>query len=92
MVVGRQRRVLGNQKRIRVNEMGEEHNETPNKYETLDLALMIIAVLLVWGNFGLVIFDSRGIYTIFDRMNLLLLIVPSMIIWTYLGIVNVRKY
>lgn len=71
--------------------MEEEYNKTQNKYMTLDLALMIIAVLLVWGMFGFVVFDNRGIYVIIERMAFLLMLIPSMIIWTYLGIVNVRK-
>jgi len=72
--------------------MEEEYNEAPNKYEILDLIGIIMLVLMVWGMFGFVIFDSRGIYAIFERMVFLLFIIPSMIIWTYLGIVNVRKY
>lgn len=72
--------------------MEEEHNKTQNKYMTLDLIGIIMLVLLVWGSFGLVVFDIRGIYTVIERIIFLLLIIPSMIIWTYLGIINLRKY
>jgi len=72
--------------------MDEEHNEILNKYEKIDLMFIIILVLMVWGMFGIVIFDNRGIYVTFERIVFLSLIIPSMFIWTYLGIVNVRKY
>jgi Na+/phosphate symporter len=70
----------------------ESSDETSSKYVTLDLILTVMTLLLVWGLFFFTILDNRNIYEIGERLLFLGFLIPSMVIWTCLGMISLRKY
>ena len=66
--------------------------EPLSKYVMLDLILTAMTFLLVWGLFFFTILDNRGIYEIGERLLFLGLLIPSMVIWTCLEMIILRKY